>query len=83
MGEEGREKQAGSLKQNNLLIGRVTPVHCRRKRQKVLATKAELDFQISAIHRITESQNHRMVGVGRDLCGSSSPTLLLKQGHLQ
>ena len=29
------------------------------------------------------SQNHRMVGVGRDLCGSSSPTLLLKQGHLQ
>ncbi|KFR12299.1 E3 ubiquitin-protein ligase PDZRN3, partial [Opisthocomus hoazin] len=32
-------------------------------------------------HRITESQNHRMVGVGRDLCGSSSPTPLLKQGH--
>ena len=27
--------------------------------------------------------NHRMVGVGRDLCGSSSPTLLPKQGHLQ
>jgi len=24
-----------------------------------------------------------MMGVGRDLCGSSSPTLLLKQGHLQ
>jgi len=32
---------------------------------------------------ITESQNQRIVGVGRDLCGSSSPTLLLKQGHLQ
>ena len=32
-------------------------------------------------HRIT--QNHRMVGVGRDLCGSSSPTLLPKKGHLQ
>ena len=31
-------------------------------------------------HRFTESQNSR---VGRDLCGSSSPTLLLKQGHLQ
>ena len=28
---------------------------------------------------ITESQNYRMVGAGRDLCGSSSP----KQGHLQ
>ena len=24
-----------------------------------------------------------MVGVGRDLCGSSSPTFLPKQGHLQ
>ena len=34
-------------------------------------------------HRITESQNQRMVGVGRDHCGSSSPTLLPKQGHLQ
>jgi len=33
------------------------------------------------LQRIT--QNHRMVGVGRDLCGSSSPTLLPKQGHLQ
>jgi len=27
------------------------------------------------------SQNHRMVGVGRHLCGSSSPTPLPKQGH--
>jgi len=26
---------------------------------------------------------HRMVGVGRDLCGSSSPNPLPKQGHLQ
>jgi len=24
-----------------------------------------------------------MVGAGRDLCGSSSPTPLLKQGHLE
>jgi len=32
------------------------------------------------IHRITGSQN---VGVGRDLCGSSSPTPLPKQGNLQ
>ena len=31
----------------------------------------------------SQSQNHRMVGVGRDLCGSSSPTPLPKQGHLQ
>jgi len=31
----------------------------------------------------TESQNHRIAGVGRDLCGSSSPTPLPKQGHPQ
>jgi len=31
----------------------------------------------------TESQNHRMVGVGRVLCGSSSSTPPLKQDHLQ
>jgi len=30
---------------------------------------------------ITESQNHRMVGVGRDLCGSYNPTPLPEQGH--
>jgi len=29
------------------------------------------------------SQNHRMLGVGRDLWGSYSPTPLPKQGHLQ
>ena len=29
------------------------------------------------------TQNPSMVSVGRDLCGSPSPTLLLKQGHLQ
>jgi len=32
---------------------------------------------------LPESHNHRMVGVGRDLCGSSSSTLLPKQGHLE
>ena len=32
---------------------------------------------------MAESQNHRVVGVGRDLCGSSRPTPLPKQGHLQ
>ena len=29
------------------------------------------------------SQKHRMVGVGRDLCGSSGPTPLPKQHHLE
>ena len=32
---------------------------------------------------VTESQNHRLFGVGRDLCGSSSAIPLPKQGHLQ
>jgi len=30
---------------------------------------------------LTESQNHSMFRVGRDLCGSLSPTPLPKQGH--
>jgi len=29
----------------------------------------------------TESQHHRMAGVGRALCGSPSPTPVPKQGH--
>jgi len=29
------------------------------------------------------SCNYRIIGVGRDLCGSSGPTPLPKQGHLQ
>jgi len=35
------------------------------------------------LETVIEPQNHRTAGVGRDLCGSSSPTLLPKQGHLQ
>ena len=30
--------------------------------------------QLTLTIKFTESQKHRMVGVGRDLCGSSSPT---------
>ena len=40
----------------------------------------------SSVYDIPDSgwqQNHRMLGVGRDLWGSSSPILLPKQGHLQ
>jgi len=37
-----------------------------------------------AVHiKFSQSQNHGMLGIGRDLCGSSSPTPLPKQGHLQ
>jgi len=34
-----------------------------------------LQKQMNTAPRVTESQNHRIVGVGRDLWGSSSPTL--------
>ena len=40
-------------------------------------------INIQKISGLFISQNHRMVGVGRDLCGSSSPTPLPKQGHLE
>jgi len=45
--------------------------------------KGEGGSHVTWKNRITESQNHRIVEVGRDLCGSSSPTPLPKQGHLQ
>jgi len=50
--------------------------HKRRRREKeVLYQTTYLEWSFS--------QNHRMVGVRRELCGSCSPTPLLKQGHLQ
>jgi len=40
-------------------------------------------MKMAKAHHFTESQNHRMVGIGRDICGWSSPTPLLKQGCLE
>jgi len=42
--------------------------------------KSDLDWQWASTdeRQIRESQNHRMVGLGRDLCGSSSSTRLDK-----
>jgi len=40
-----------------------------------------LTCEAECVQEIT--QNHRMLGVGRDLCGSSIPTPLPKQGHLK
>jgi len=54
---------------------------CQKKLVHNFKTKKEIKFPDHL--EFTESQNQRMVGVGRDLCGSSSPTLLPKQGHLQ
>jgi len=36
---------------------------------------------VSHVQGYTESQNHRVVRIGMDLCGSSSLTPLPKQGH--
>ena len=38
---------------------------------------------LSTKNHLATLQNHRTFGVGRDLCGSSSPNPLPKQGHLQ
>jgi len=37
----------------------------------------------SAVKSHGTSQNHKMLEVGMDLCGSSSPTPRPKQGHLE
>ena len=54
-----------------------------RVAKTILPARSHCKQTVAVFHRITESQNHRMVGVGRDLCGSSSPPPLPKQGHLQ
>lgn len=51
MKQEGREKQAVAFKRKSSVNGRATPVHCKRKTPNVLATKTDLDFQISAVHK--------------------------------
>ena len=55
--------------------------------RKYLRTRLKFYHSITGEKRcaleITESQNHRMLGVGRGLWGSCSPTPLQKQGHLQ
>jgi len=48
-------------------------VHGERLAKQSLVSSHKLHYPFA-------SQNHRMFGVGRDLCGSSSPTPLLKQG---
>ena len=53
----------------------------RRSRRK--NASFSLKSVLYSVYGVTESQNHRMVRVGRKLCGSSSTSPLLKQGHLQ
>jgi len=53
------------------------------RREGLRGVSLFIPYILSSLLWFTESQNHRIVGVGRDLCGSSSPTPLPKQGHLQ
>ena len=57
------------------------PARCPSSYVTTLVAAAESVNTTITSPVFTESQNHRMVRVGRDLCGSSSPTLLPKQGH--
>ena len=70
----------------------ITPVPSKRGarsgvqgRRELCSSKTQpLEFKHAKLEAWScFSQNHKMVGVGRDLCGSSGPTLLPKQGHLQ
>lgn len=45
--------------------------------------KCDLWSKIDTTEGMTESQNHGIVEIGRDLQSSSDPTSLLKQGHLE
>jgi len=47
---------------------------CKFREMEDLTHRNAESFRLEKTFNITESQNHRIVGVGRDLCGSSSPT---------
>ena len=47
----------------------------------ILHTKAKVSLPTEGLLPCTKPHSHRMIGFGRDLCGSSSSTPLLKQGH--
>jgi len=49
----------------------------------VASAHGEADLSAVGLAFVLFSQNHRMVGVGKDFWGSSSPSPLPKQGHLE
>jgi len=63
------------------------PTHkliCQLESQEVFSkTHSPFISPIWPVRKSIGEWNHRMLGVGRDLCGSSIPTSLPKQGHLQ
>ena len=57
--------------------------HHSHERSNLLSSTSTLDTSGDPSSWLGQSQNHRMLGVGRDLCRSSSPPPLPKQGHLE
>lgn len=55
---------------------------CPKVNGIIIATEVFL-FQVEALYSFTESQDHRMLEVGRDHKRSSSSICLLNQGHLK
>jgi len=70
---EGKQEDAANYRLANLTL-----IPGKVMEQIILETISRHMEDNAAI-----SQNHRIAGFGRDLCGSSSPSPLPKQGHLQ
>ena len=81
---EGR--RAAGAEPNSEFPGQIQPIaaqHCPTTSYPVQTSVAVTTPLLRWGADTQESRYHRMFGVGRDLCGSSSPTPLPKQGHLQ
>ncbi|KAK4814330.1 hypothetical protein QYF61_014844 [Mycteria americana] len=56
---------------------------CQLQDERLCIATHEDVLPAAGVHRIIESQNHRMLWIGRNLYRPSSPTPLQEQGHLQ
>jgi len=83
-GEECEEEGVSEKMHNELTATTIHHPLVSLKRKEIEKIGREVEPRKKReVRGVTESQNHRMVGVGRDLCGSSSPTPVLKQDHLE
>ena len=68
------------LKKNHFDVQDITAQQLRSLQRVHYWSLSGCNLYRFPIKGITESQNHRIVGVGRDLCGSSSPTTPAEAG---